>query len=1053
LLRTFEVHRYPVVEEAATDVIALKQTRGRERPWTDPAFIDKIVALQRQRQARAGTADFEAEIDRVVKEHDRRGRRARNAATCDVRITPQQHLCTGRAGWRVTARADLKGLPAAAPAIWVWFGAPRHQGGSRMTSNTRITDLTDYTSVLPYASERFGVYQPMIGWRGKRLVRRINVGLADTRRALVQAFAQSYHGSADATFSFSECTADVTHVDVGRLATPRLFSPSGGSVLLDVLTKTLPPDSPPDPPDWGRFINADTLESALNTKVAEEYAARYQEQCRQVHADLSQSVARSANLYASSHVQEQESQFLQASRKGLEDESALAGALLGMVEMRLFTQLESLFYRTPTFDPNLATQRIAQLLNADDPFATFDPHREIRSVSLSPLGIVHLFRQFFFELDTFLGTPTGHVWLSPGSTVELIEVSTRRVFTEKTIEQSTETTRKSESSVTMNDEISEAVKEDNKSDLKLGASLTVNQSWGTGNATATASLNMDTTQSVARETSHKRMREQTEKLSTEIKENYKSTFKTITETTDMSSKRYLLNNTTQQLVNYELRRKMRQVGVQVQDIGSYLCWETFVDEPGRDLGLSSLVNIAKPADLVAVPDTTDILPPPDKAVPFTTNLTWNYDDNRQFNGPDGYLPMNNGVPVPPAPEGYEVKSPNSIVDVFQVSGTGEDFSGVWAFKGRLLGSSLISVGPYIAPGGMEWDETINFVVGGVVMFTPNAAKRKEIADANAAKAAAGKAANAELERKTREAFQVAAKLRIEQASAINTRKYEDLRDEERIVVYRRLIRSLMSDVFYRMPESTTNDRTRHTLSELLNSIFDIDKMLYFVAPEWWKPRRHSHQHLAIGDQATIFTDSLTDWSDLEPRPDNYYITDKSRYARMGSSIGWLLQLDGDDLRNAFLNAPWVKAVIPIRPGKEVEATNWLQQMHIEGTDGLDDLYHAPAAELDKIRGTLKITTVTIADAIRYLCAEVAEKNEQSMKVGRYPKEEINDDNKVSAIPIEKVYEHGFYPLVGGFRAITEEPFEVFSQWVEVLPTDQVVPVEVRYDPATGRQVK
>ena len=35
--------------------------------------------------------------------------------------------------------------------------------GLVMTTNKRITDLTDYTSVLPYASELFGVYQPMIG--------------------------------------------------------------------------------------------------------------------------------------------------------------------------------------------------------------------------------------------------------------------------------------------------------------------------------------------------------------------------------------------------------------------------------------------------------------------------------------------------------------------------------------------------------------------------------------------------------------------------------------------------------------------------------------------------------------------------------------------------------------------------------------------------------------------------------------------------------------------------------------------------------------------------
>jgi hypothetical protein len=517
----------------------------------------------------------------------------------------------------------------------------------------------------------------------------------------------------------------------------------------------------------------------------------------------------------------------------------------------------------------------------------------------------------------------------------------------------------------------------------------------------------------------------------------------------------VLTNTTPDLINYELRRKMRQVGVQVQDIGTYLCWETFVDEPGRELGLANLVNIAKPADLVTVPDPTLAVVPPDVPVPFTTNLTWNYGDNRQFNGPDGYRSLNENVAVPPGPEGYEVKNKNGLIDVFQASGTGKDFSGVWAFKGKLHEASSISVGPSLGPEGLEWDETVNFVVGGVVMFTPNKEKRDAINAGNDALIAAGKAATAENERKTRETFFKTAKERIEQASGIVIRKYEDLREEERIIVYRKLIGALMSEVLYDLPESVTNDRTRHTMSELINSIFDIDKMLYFVAPEWWKPRRHYHQYLATGSNDPSFAGNLTNWSDQEARIDNYYITDESHPARMGSSLGWLLQLDGDDLRNAFLNAPWVKAVIPIRPGKELEASNWLQQMNVEGTDGLGDLYHAPATELNQIKVDLGITQVTIADAIRYLCAKVALKYQQSMEVGRYPKEEINDDNRVSATPIDKVYEHGFYPLKGGFRAVpsTLESCEVFDQWTEVLPTDQVVPVEVKYDPITGRQLR
>ncbi len=917
-----------------------------------------------------------------------------------------------------------------------------------MPTNKRITDLTDYTSILPYDSEMFGVYQPMIGWRSQRKLRRYSIGIQDRNSSLLQAFAANYTGAADTAFSKTDCTAAIKRIQIGSLAATRI-SKGNDSILMQAVAVGLPPDKAPVNEQWSTFISRDLLVKALNTTVIEQYSNDYKDQCRQLHAQSNLGYIR---LGQQEDLQASEDKLVKTFQSNIVGESALAGALLGLLDQKLYSQLESLFYTKPGVDPGLADQQIATILNSGDPFATFDPQRDIKNVSLSPLGIVHLFRQFFFELDSFLGTPTGHVWLSPGSSVELIEVSTRRVYTEKTIEQSTETTQKTETSETTNDEISEAVKQDNKSDLKLGASLTVNQSWGTGNATATGSLNMDTTQDTARESTHKRMREQTDKLSSEIKQNYKSTFKTITETTDTSSKRYVLNNTTADLINYELRRKMRQVGVQVQDIGTYLCWETFVDEPGRNIGLANLVNIAKPADLIAVPDQTEVLLPPDKPVTFTANLTWNFDNTRKFNGPDGFLPLNNGVSVPPSPEGYEVKDPNSLLDVFQVSGTGEDFNGVWAFKGKLIGSSLMSIGVAIASGGMKWDEQIDFVVGGAVMFTPDATKRKEIADANTAKNAAGKAATAENERATREAFVNAAKLRIEQASSINIRKYEDLREEERIIVYRKLIGALMSDVLYNMPESVTNDQTRHVISELLTSIFDIDKMLYFVAPEWWKPRQHYHQYLGQGSNNDIFAGNLTNWSDLETRPDNYYITDKSNYARMGSSLGWLLQLDGDDLRNAFLNAPWVKAVIPIRPGKELEASNWLQKMHIEGTDGLDALYEAPEDELQTIRINLAIENVTIADAIKYLCAQVALKYKQSLIVGKYPKEEINDDNKVSATPIDKVYEHGFYPLQGGFRAITSEPYEVFDQWIEVLPTDQVVPVPVTYDPKTGRQI-
>lgn len=52
IIRQLELDGFSVVEEAAIDVIALKQAQGVAEPWTYPSFIDSIVELQRRRQAR-----------------------------------------------------------------------------------------------------------------------------------------------------------------------------------------------------------------------------------------------------------------------------------------------------------------------------------------------------------------------------------------------------------------------------------------------------------------------------------------------------------------------------------------------------------------------------------------------------------------------------------------------------------------------------------------------------------------------------------------------------------------------------------------------------------------------------------------------------------------------------------------------------------------------------------------------------------------------------------------------------------------------------------------
>ena len=207
-----------------------------------------------------------------------------------------------------------------------------------------------------------------------------------------------------------------------------------------------------------------------------------------------------------------------------------------------------------------------------------------------------------------------------------------------------------------------------------------------------------------------------------------------------------------------------------------------------------------------------------------------------------------------------------------------------------------------------------------------------------------------------------------------------------------------------LPDTEDNRRLSHVRSEVIRAIFDVDAMLYFVAPEWWMPRRHRTRHNLIEGECwathtrEIATSNLTEddtvkWKDVESRQDNYLITEDSAPAKLGSSLGWLLQLDGDNLRNAFLNAPWVKAVIPIRPGRERAALNWLRAIEGSENDGWDTEYIALTPD------DLQIVAELQAENKMPTIGNVLEKVAEQMA-------RDNGDIK-NVLQADKVFEHGF----------------------------------------------
>ena len=62
ILRLLQAQGHSVIDEAATAVISLAHARGEAEPWTQPSFIDEIVALQRHRQERAAAVAADIQV-------------------------------------------------------------------------------------------------------------------------------------------------------------------------------------------------------------------------------------------------------------------------------------------------------------------------------------------------------------------------------------------------------------------------------------------------------------------------------------------------------------------------------------------------------------------------------------------------------------------------------------------------------------------------------------------------------------------------------------------------------------------------------------------------------------------------------------------------------------------------------------------------------------------------------------------------------------------------------------------------------------------------------
>ena len=209
-----------------------------------------------------------------------------------------------------------------------------------MTTVKRITDLTDYTSVLPYASEMFGVYQPLLGWKSKRITERFEAGFKNDKSFLLDKLKREFAPLVDIRYVEN----DQVNIEIKPAILKGGKFRSFDSVVLQQVAALLPAHEGVQASVWTKAITPQQLNSILKKDVVEFYSRAYAEMRKGDTARLTDSTGRTL---AAARIPEKTKVITEigAFEHQLQYESSVAGALLFLAKERSYSDWKKYFTR------------------------------------------------------------------------------------------------------------------------------------------------------------------------------------------------------------------------------------------------------------------------------------------------------------------------------------------------------------------------------------------------------------------------------------------------------------------------------------------------------------------------------------------------------------------------------------------------------------------------------------------------------------------------------------------------------------------------------------
>lgn len=595
------------------------------------------------------------------------------------------------------------------------------------------------------------------------------------------------------------------------------------------------------------------------------------------------------------------------------------------------------------------------------------PAAESIHEALSPIGIAHYYRQLYFNKEEGVGPIEEAFTIAPLETFEVIYQTVRRQIHEEIIEKGFETVSEAAVEEKNLDEVSDKVSSMVQQDTS--ASMSANASGGVGvwQVGASATANFAVSSQRSREFSTRRLKEVTKRASERITKSFSIKTRDTTEVTETTTTRRVIRNDGAQPVSYGLRRVLRRVSVKVQDLGPRLVWQLYLRNPGEGLARSRFVHFRETGPIV-IPDIPPGVPPrPSGGVEsdsVSAKLTYNSSLEVWY------------VSIVVKPGDDRDVTGVRIENITDLEGGGKDDEAPVPLNEYDLGSSWDPpTRTYTANIGVHPGDTLSVQVSYSYTWKPS---ESVMATWQAQRDAA--AAALEEEALTKQFEQN--KALITEKSKIKSRPANDLRQEERYEVMNRMV----SYLFGRGDDPS--DPTPLEI-EYFHRYFDIDAIFTYTHPSWWKPRFASK---TVG---------------LEREA--YEITAESEPAPLGSSLGWLIQLDGDRRRNEFLNSPWSRICIPMRQGREREAIQWLAK-YMEGEVGYD------------------IT----AGPLHKLLEEIENYRNRENKLGLNGPDYVTV-NSTPGAPADPAKPEGVYPVVDEFEVTMPTDGFVFDELKVIIP--------------------